>query len=108
MFVVYERAIELCGLIAEVAEVVAERDGDLARQMRRAVASVALNLGEGAGSTGGTRRARYSTALGSAREVEASLRVARAMRYVRGEPAELQGALDHVIGALVRLVHSAR
>jgi len=38
--------------------------------------SVALNLEEGSGSCGGTRNARYRTALGSARETGACIDVA--------------------------------
>ena len=57
------------------------RDRDLARQMRRALASMVLNTGEGSGSSGGTRRERYRNALGSARETRAGLDVSVALGY---------------------------
>jgi four helix bundle protein len=66
-------------------------DRDLARQMRRALASMVLNTGEGSGSSGGTRRERYRNALGSARETQAGLDVAVALGYV--EPSESDLAL---------------
>ena len=43
---------------------------------------MALNLSEGSGSRGGTRRERYQNALGSARETGACLDVAVALGYV--------------------------
>lgn len=104
MLKVYAVAREVCGEVAVVAGEVERRDGDLARQMRRAVASVALNLAEGSGSQGRNRNARYFNALGSAREVLACLEVAEAMRYVEGEQAELRGRLNRVVGTLVRVL----
>ena len=75
------------------------KDRDLARQMRRAVTSVVLNLGEGSGSSGGTRRERYRNALGSARETRAGLDAAVALGYV--EPFESD--LPLVINTLYKL-----
>ncbi len=75
------------------------KDRDLARQMRRALASMVLNTGEGSGSSGGTRRERYRNALGSARETQAGLDVAVALGYV--EPRESELAL--VTNTLYRL-----
>jgi four helix bundle protein len=75
------------------------RDRDLARQMRRAATSVVLNLAEGAGSCGGTRRERYRNALGSAREVVACIDVARAWQYASVDAS----AFHHVIGTLVNV-----
>jgi four helix bundle protein len=91
-----------------VAEVIERRDGDLARQMRRAVVSVALNTAEGMGNTAGHKRQRYQTALGSAREVLACIHVAQALRYIEQVEAALLDRLDHVIATLVRLAQRRR
>ncbi|HTQ42409.1 MAG TPA: four helix bundle protein [Polyangiaceae bacterium] len=81
-----------------------KHDRDLGNQLRRASASVALNLAEGSGSSGGTRNTRYRTALGSARETGACLDVAEALGYVeRVEPLLLQ-ELDQVRAILARVV----
>ena len=88
---------------------IARADRDLARQLRRAAASVALNLAEGYGLTGGHRRERFATALGSARECVAALRVATALGYVAGESvAEAEDRFDHVAASVYRLLHPAR
>ena len=79
------------------------RDGDLARQLRRAAASVALNVAEGYGSGGGNRRLRYFTALGSMRETMACLDVAEALGYLPGVDAAIVAQSNHILGTLVRL-----
>ena len=78
------------------------RDRDLARQLRRCSASVALNLAEGMYSRGRNRNARYHSALGSARETLACLEAAVVCRYVPKD-AELGDQLDRVVGTLVKL-----
>jgi four helix bundle protein len=90
-----QTARELGPTIARIAS----KDRDLARQMRRALASVILNTAEGMGSSGGTRRERYRNALGSARETKAGLDFAEALGYV--EPNETQ--LELVINTLYKL-----
>ena len=75
------------------------KDRDLGRQLRRAVTSIVLNIGEGMGSSGGTRRERYRNALGSARETRAGLDVAAALGY-----AEVpENDLELVINTLYKL-----
>ncbi len=49
------------------------------------------------------RTARYRTALGSARETLACLRVGEALGYVEPVPAALTARFDRVIGTLVRV-----
>src|SRR5262249_39566490 len=104
MLRIYDVVIEMAGGASVVVEAIERRDGDLARQMRRAVASVALNTAEGAGNTAGHKRQRYQTALGSAREVMACIHVAKAMRYIDHVDEALIDRVDHVIATMVRLV----
>ena len=82
------------------------RDRDLARQLRRCSASIALNVAEGMYSRGGNRTTRYHSALGSARETLACLEVAEACAYLSADVA-LTERLKRIIGTLVKLVTAA-
>ena len=84
----------------------ARKDSDLARQLRRAVTSIALNLSEGQGSQGRLRPTRYYSALGSARETLACIEVAVAMRLIRAPEPAVFDRLNRVIATLVRLTRS--
>ena len=63
-----------------------------------------LNLGEGAYSRGGTRTARYRTALGSLREVLSCFEVAAALGYMPEVDDAIRRRFDHVLGTMVKLV----
>jgi four helix bundle protein len=102
MLRIYTVIIELVRLLASLFVKVGQHDADLARQGRRAAASIALNCAEASGVRGGNRRLRLLTALGSAREVEAVCDIGEALGYVK-VPAETRAMLNHVIGALVQL-----
>ncbi len=103
MLRIYSVALEVAKDAAVIADAIGRRDSDLARQLRRAVCSIALNIAEGSGSAGGNRRARYATALGSARETRACFDVAVAMGYVGGPDAGVLERLGQVIGTLTRV-----
>jgi len=105
MLRIYEVVLVMAGDAALLAEQIERRDSDLARQMRRAMHSVALNIAEGMGNLAGTKRQRYSTALGSAREVLACVQAAQAMRYIGSVDARVMDRMDHVIATLTRLVY---
>jgi four helix bundle protein len=105
MLRIYPVVLDMVAGAAAVAEQIERRDVDLAKQMRRAAASVALNTAEGMANTGGHKRQRYQTALGSAREVMACVDVAKAMRYISSVDEALLDRLNHVIATLIRLVH---
>jgi len=68
--------------IAPLLRGVSRHDRSLADQLRRAAQSVTLNLAEATGHCGGNRRLRYESALGSAYETRACLRIARSWGYV--------------------------
>jgi four helix bundle protein len=102
MLRIYAIAIEVIESLRPVLVRIEAHDRDLARQLRRAAASVALNISEGSGSRGGTRRERYHNALGSARETGACLDVAAALGYVDRIDAGLLDRLDRVRATLVR------
>ena len=103
MLRIYDVVIENIAEMRPVMEQVARQDADLARQMRRAFSSVALNLAEGAGVRAGARRLRYETALGSMQEVMACVDVARAMGYVGEVEPGAMDRMRRVVGTLVRL-----
>ena len=102
MLRVYEEVLEVIRAMRGVLVEVERRDADLARQMRRAAASVALNIAEANGSRGGNRRIRFSTALGSMRETLAGLQVAGAFGYVDVD-RELPQKIDRICAALYSL-----
>ncbi len=70
-------------LVAPLADI-ARRDPDLAQQIRRAAASMALNLGEGRRRHGRDRFHLWRVAAGSADEVVTALRVAERFELVTG------------------------
>jgi four helix bundle protein len=76
------------------------RNKALAAQLDEASDSVPLNIAEGSGNRGGTRRERYSTALGSCRETVSCLHVAERKRFIE-IPPDLMAMLNHVIAVLV-------
>src|SRR5690606_22589219 len=78
MLRIYEVAIAMISLLAPVAEEIEKRDVQLGRQMKQAMASVALNTAEGAGNIGGHKRQRYQSVRGSAWEIKACIDVAQA------------------------------
>ena len=96
-------------LIAELAgpvAAIARSDADLARQLRRAASSIALNLAEGRQRAGRDGAHLYRVAAGSAAEVTAALDVAVAWRYLDADTrARLDAPLDRVRAMLWRLTH---
>ena len=100
---IYSVAIEMVRTLRPLLERIARRDSKLADQLRRAAASVPLNLHEGAYSQGGNERARFHNALGSAAEVRACLDVAEALGYIDTVEPRLRDRLDQVVATLYRL-----
>ena len=96
---IYNDTIQLMRDVQKVLVEIARRDADLARQMKRALTSVALNISEGEHRRDGNGRARFSTAMGSANEVRASLEVAEALGYIETRAQE-RDTLDRIARTL--------
>jgi four helix bundle protein len=93
-------------LVRPIAEAIARRDADLARQLRRATTSLPFNTGEGRMRQGKDREHLYRVAHGSAAEVVEALHVAVAWGYVdAADVAEVLAELDRVAAMLWQLTH---
>ena len=90
---------EMRGLLASIGK----HDADLARQARRALSSIALNMAEGNYQRAGNQRLRFQTAMGSADEVRACLEISAALDYIEDQPA-LIDAFDRVARTLFNLM----
>ncbi|HEY1958970.1 MAG TPA: four helix bundle protein [Polyangiaceae bacterium] len=99
---IYDFTIETIRLFAPVLREIEKRDRSLADQMRRALASIALNQSEGAGSRGGNRRLRYENACGSAKESRAAYDVAIALGYVTLDEV-LADRVERIVATMYRL-----
>jgi len=106
MFDALEVALQMVASLRSPLQALSVRDPDLHRQVRRAAASVTLNLAEGRKRAGGDRRHLWRVAAGSADEVRAALQTAVALGDVREEDLEESlGLLDRVSAMCWRLTH---
>ena len=108
MLRIHNTVLEMIADVRRYADAIAGQDRDLARRLRRASMSVLLNVAEGSGARGGTRRARYDDALGSARETLAGLEGAEAAGYIAALRPDSRRRLDAIIGTLVRIQYPGR
>jgi four helix bundle protein len=104
-FHVYGAALELVSALRPVLGQLKKGDRALADQLRRAAASVALNIAEGDRRSGQDRLQFFRIAAGSAAEVWAALEVARAWGTIGAAPTA-EAELDRVLAMLWRLTHS--
>ena len=105
-FDTYDVALEIIGALAPLVGTVARGDADLGRQLRRAAASIPLNVAEGWRRQGKDRTYHYSVAAGSASEVLAALEVAVAWSFVGKEDAkDALALLDRELAMLYKLTH---
>ncbi|MBK7581310.1 MAG: four helix bundle protein [Myxococcales bacterium] len=103
---VIDSLVELVRIVHGLAAKIARQDPDLARQLRRASTSAALNTSEGLWAKAGKRRSRLEDAVNSAREVRMGLRLARACGYLAPHDTDpAVNALDNIIPVLWTLAH---
>ena len=103
-FEALELALQLIRSLRKVLPLIAEHDPDLARHIREAASSAALNIGEGNQRVGRARTNHFNIASGSAEEVRTGLRVAEAWGYVTDAvTAEPLALADRLVAMLWRL-----
>jgi four helix bundle protein len=105
MLRIVESILTLIADVAPLAEQIGRRDASLAKQLRDALSSVALNVAEGSDQRGARRTNHYAIALGSARESLMALRVAGSWGYIGPIPEPMRNEFDKVIGTVVKNVH---
>ena len=103
MLRIYGVILEVVGELRPVMCAIERKDPDLARQMRRAASSVALNVSEGMYSRGKNRGARYHTAMGSMRETLACIEVGEALGYVGEMDPSVIDAIGRIMATLTKL-----
>jgi len=99
---IYAFILETIRLFRPVVDAIEKRDRSLADQLRRALASMALNCGEGAGNRRGNRRLRFETVCGSAKESRCAYETADALGYVALDPARVD-RLDRIAATTWKL-----
>ncbi|HVW24543.1 MAG TPA: four helix bundle protein [Polyangiaceae bacterium] len=82
---------------------IAHHDPDLARQLRRAATSVALNTAEAWVARGRSRIACYNLALREMRESYAALEIAVRLRYLPPLSTELEARCQRILATLYKL-----
>jgi len=98
--------VQAVGVVHQLCGVIARKDPDLSKQVKRAINSVGLNAGEGLGAQGGNRTARLESAMGSGREAIVGLRIAGAAGYLDAERVAMEvDAIDRIVAILYKLAH---
>jgi four helix bundle protein len=105
MLRIYVTVLEVVRLVAPLLDLIEKHDRDLARQGRRSLASVPLNVCEGSYMSGGNRVQRYRSAMGSMKETNGCVDTAEAFGYIPKVDPHTRDRIDFVIATLYRTVH---
>jgi four helix bundle protein len=103
MLEIYPIILTFVADVAALTPRIAHHDPDLARQLRRASSSVALNTAEAMYGRGRSRTASFNIALREMRESYAALEVSVLLRYLPPLDAAFEGRIQRIIGTLYRL-----
>ncbi len=102
---IYEDALELVRLCRGCGERIGSQHPELAKQLRRSVIAVGLNVSEGDGRYDGNGRERLRTAMYEARETRSNLEIAVAAGLVsEADVAKAHDLADKIAATLFKLV----
>ena len=107
MLRIYNVILDWLSELAPLIERIAHHDPDLARQLKRASRSVALNTAEGMYARGRTKTACYNTALREMREAYSALEIGVRLRYLRELTPPFEDRSRRILGTLHRLCYPA-
>jgi len=103
MLRIYSVVLDWISSVSSVITEIEARDANLADQLRRSSTAVCLNIAEGMGATGRSKRQCYRVALREMRESVAAIDIATRLAYVRSIDAVTADRQSRIIGTLVRL-----
>jgi four helix bundle protein len=103
MLHIYPVILSFVEEVARVIGCISRSDPDLARQLRRSSAAVALNVADGMYARGRSRTHSYNVALREMRESYAALEVSVRLEYIAPPSPALEQRIRHILGTLVRL-----
>jgi len=103
MLKILNTMLELIVMVKPVLEAVERKDRDQAVQIRKALNSAVLNVGEGAAQRGARAGNHFCIALGSSREALWGLRACVAWGHVGPLSGQLEDRFDHVNATLHKL-----
>jgi four helix bundle protein len=103
MLHIYSVILSFVEDVASLVPRIAHHDPDLARQLRRSSASVALNTAEAWVARGRARINCHNIALREMRESCTALEVSVRLRYLPPLSAELEGRCQRILATLYKL-----
>ena len=98
-----ETILQWLSELSPLIERIANNDPDLARQLKRASRSVALNAGEGMYARGRSKTAIFARALAEMREAFTALEVSVRLCYLRALSPVFEDRCRHILATLYKL-----
>jgi four helix bundle protein len=103
MLQIYSVILSFVEDVASLVPRIAHHDPDLARQLRRSSASIALNTAEAWVARGRARTSCYNIALREMRESYTALEVSVRLRYLPPLSTELEARCQRLLATLYKL-----